>query len=298
VDIASVNERHRQCSYHARVDSETWARAEMAKAAADSAAFERRLKERLEQQLACRRRFQAHDNDGVWVEEVRLEGSYPDTTGLIILRDDRQPGCRFAWSLGDLWDWRAFELAGTADPDDHAWWIELDLDEDVEAVNYGIPIRCLEGELTFMGKTEVSLKEAVRRAPFPVMVPTRLPATSEPQVFYEERRRFRPFATLDLVYRFGDGLLVSRQTERLQEDVQDLAWERVDRAVGDETFVLWALEHAGEPPFTVWHELNPIRTLGATFEGFYLYMQTDFLSQDDLVDAITSVEVLGREDDS
>jgi predicted PP-loop superfamily ATPase len=65
------------------------ARAEMAKAAADSKAFERRLKERLEQRLAGRRRFQAHDNDGVWVEEVRLEGSYPDTTGLIILRDDR-----------------------------------------------------------------------------------------------------------------------------------------------------------------------------------------------------------------
>jgi hypothetical protein len=74
----------------------------MAKAAADSKAFERRLKERLEQRLAGRRRFQALDNDGVWVEEVRLEGSYPDTTGLIILRDDRQPGCRFAWRLGEL----------------------------------------------------------------------------------------------------------------------------------------------------------------------------------------------------
>jgi hypothetical protein len=92
----------------------------------------------------------------------------------------------------------------------------VSLDEDVEAVNYGIPIRCLEGELTFVGWMEVSLNEAVRRAPFPVMVPTRLPATSEPQVFYEERRRFRPFATLDLVYRFGDGLLVSCQTEGLQ----------------------------------------------------------------------------------
>jgi len=53
------------------VDLEAWARAEMAKAAADPVAFERRLKERLEQRLAGRRRFQAHDNDGVWVEEVR-----------------------------------------------------------------------------------------------------------------------------------------------------------------------------------------------------------------------------------
>jgi hypothetical protein len=48
--------------------------------------------------------------------------------------------------------------------------------------------------------------------------------------------------------------------------------------------VFWALEHAAEPPFTVWHELDPIRTLGGTSEGFYLYMQTDFLSRDDLLD--------------
>jgi hypothetical protein len=145
-------------AYHAGVDHEAWARAEMAKAAADPGAFERRLKERLERRLAGRRRFQAHDNDGVWVEEVRMEGSYPDTTGAIILRDDRQPGCRFAWSLGELWDWRAFGDAG-ADPDEQASWIEMNLDEDVEAVNYGIPIRCIEGELTFVGRREVSLTE-------------------------------------------------------------------------------------------------------------------------------------------
>jgi hypothetical protein len=269
----------------------------MAKAAADPGAFEGRLKERLERRLAGRKRFQAYHNDGVWVEEVRLDGSYPDTTGMIILRDDRQPGCRFAWRLGELWNWRSFEMTG-ADPDEQANWIELHLDEDVEAVNYGIPIRCLEGELTFMGKTEVSLKEAVRRAPFPVVLPTQLPAKGEPQVFYEERRRFRPFATLDLVYRFRDGLLVSCQTEQPWEDVQDLGWERVDRAVGEETFVLWALEHAGGPPFTVWPEVNPIRTLGATFEGFYLYVQTDFLGHDDLVDAMTSIEAIGPQDES
>jgi hypothetical protein len=100
-----------------RVDSEAWARAEMAKAAADPIAFERRLKEQLEQRVAGRKRFEARDNDGVWVEEIRLEGSYPDTTGVIILRDDRQPGCRFAWSFGHLWDWRDFENAGGAKPE-------------------------------------------------------------------------------------------------------------------------------------------------------------------------------------
>lgn len=136
----------------------------MAKVAADPGAFERRLKERLEQMLVGRRRFQAHHNDGVWVEEVRLDGSYPDTTGAIILRDDRQRGCRFAWRLGELWDWRSFKMTG-ADPHEQTNWIVLNLDEDVEAVNYGIPIRCLEGEVTFMGKTQMSLTEAVRRGP-------------------------------------------------------------------------------------------------------------------------------------
>lgn len=168
------------CSYHARVDSEAWARAEMAKAAADPSAFELRLKEQLERRLAGRRRFQAHDNDGVWVEEICLEGSYPGTTGVIILRDDRQPGCRFAWSLGDLWDWRDFENAGGAKPEDHAWWIELYLDEDVEAVNYGIPIRCVEDELNPVGLHEASLKDAARRAPFPVLAPSQAPAPGPP----------------------------------------------------------------------------------------------------------------------
>jgi hypothetical protein len=62
----------------------------MAKAAADPGAFERRLKEQLERKLGGRGRFRAHNNDGVWVEEVRLEGSYPDTTGMIILSSSPQ----------------------------------------------------------------------------------------------------------------------------------------------------------------------------------------------------------------
>jgi hypothetical protein len=106
------------------------------------------------------------------------------------------------------------------------------------------------------------------------------------------------FRTAFNLNRFGDGLLVSCQTEGLRGDLQDLGWERVDRVVGNETFVLRALEHAGDPPFTVWPELHPIRTLGATFEGFYLCMQTDFLSRDDLLDTIASVEVVGHEEDS
>ena len=287
-----------RCSYHARVDVEAWARAEMAKAAADPGAFERRLKEQLERKLGGRGRFRAHNNDGVWVEEVRLEGSYPDTTGVIILRDDQQPGCRFAWRLGQLWDWREFEDVRGADPDDHASWIEMSLDEDVEAVNYGIPIRCLEDELTPVGQNEVSLKDAVRRSPFQVLAPSRLPALGEPRVLYEERRRFFPFATVHLVYDSRHGLLVSCQTERLRQEVPETGWERVDRALEDQTFVLWVLEHPSEPPFRVWPLLDPVRTVGATFDSFLLYVQTDFLSRDDLLDLVASVEEVGREDDS
>jgi hypothetical protein len=280
-----------------RVGSEAWARAEMAKAATDPVAFERRLKEQLEQRLAGRRRFQAHENDGVWVEEIRLEGSYPDTTGVIILRDDRQPGCRLAWSFGQLWDWRDFELTG-AKPEDHVWWIEMYLDEDVEAVNYGIPIRCVENDLTPVGLHEASLKDAARRAPFPVLAPSRAPAPGHPRVFYEERRRFYPFATAYLVYESRDGLVVSCQTERLRGEVPETGWERVDRAVGEQTAVMWDLKHAREAPFRVWIPLDPVRTVGATFDGFFLYVQTDFLSRDDLLDMMASVEVVGREDDS
>src|SRR4029450_5133359 len=119
-----------------RVSSEAWARAEMAKAAADPVAFERRLKEQLEQRLAGRRGFQDHENDGLWVEEIRLEGSFPDPTGVIILRDDRRPGCHFVWSFSQLWDWRDFEQAG-AIPEDHAWWIEGAVGEDGGGVKYG-----------------------------------------------------------------------------------------------------------------------------------------------------------------
>jgi len=269
----------------------------MAKMAADPEAFERRLKEQLEQRLAGRRRFQAHDNDGVRVEEIRLEGSYPDTTGVIILCDDRQPGCRFAWSFGQLWDWRDFEQAG-AKPEDHAWWIEMYLDEDVEAVNYGIPIRCVEDDITPVGLHEASLKDAARRAPFPVIAPSRAPSPGHPRVFYEERRRFHPFATAHLVYESPDGLVVTCQTERLRGEVPDTGWERVDWTVGSQTFVIWDLKHDLEAPFRVWPLLDPVRTVGASFDSFLLYAQTDFFSGDDLLDMMASVEVIGPEADS
>ena len=271
------------------MDLDAWAQAELAKAAEDPGAFERRLKEALEQRLSGRRRFRARDNDGVWVEEVLLEGSYPATTGSIILRDDRQPDCRFAWDLGELWDWRAFQDVG-ADPEERAGWLEIYLDEDVEAVRYGIPIRCLANELTPVGQHEVSMEEAVRRAPFPVLVPSRPLDEQGPQVFYEERRRFFPFASVHLVYRSHDGLLVSCQTERLRQKAPDVGWKRVDRPRGDQTFVSWTLEHTDELRFTVWPLLDPVRTVSATFDGFLLFMQTDFLSEDELVEIATSVE--------
>ena len=61
---------------------------------------------------------------------------------------------------------------------------------------------------------------------------------------------------------------------------------------------MWDLKQTGEAPFGVWPLLDPVRTVRATFDGFYLYAQTDFLSRNDLLDMMASVEMIGREDDS
>jgi hypothetical protein len=100
------------------------------------------------------------------------------------------------------------------------------------------------------------------------------------------------------VYESGDGLVVSCQTERLRGEVPETGWQRVDWAVGEQVFVMWDLKQTRDPPFGVWPLLVPVRTVGVTFDGFMLYAQTDFLSRDDLLDMMASVEVVGREDDS
>jgi hypothetical protein len=41
-----------------------------------------------------------------------------------------------------------------------------------------------------------------------------------------------------------------------------------------------------------------VRTVGATYDGFALYAQTDYLSRDDLLDMVASVELVDPEDDS
>ena len=61
---------------------------------------------------------------------------------------------------------------------------------------------------------------------------------------------------------------------------------------GDQTFVMWELKRTSEASFRVWPSLNPVRTVGATFEGFVLNAQTDFLSRDDLLNMVASVEVV------
>jgi hypothetical protein len=80
--------------------------------------------------------------------------------------------------------------------------------------------------------------------------------------------------------------------------VPDTEWERVDRAIGEQTFVMRALKDRPEARFRVWPPLDPVRTVGATFDSFILYVQTDFLSRDDLLEMVSSVEVVGDEDDS
>ena len=151
---------------------------------------------------------------------------------------------------------------------------------------------------THVGPHEISLRDAARRAPFPILAPSRAPAPGHPRVVYEERRRFYPFATVYLVYESSEGLVASCQTERLRQWVPDTGWDRVDRSVGKQTFVMWELKHTPEAPFHVWPNLNAVRTFGATYDGFAHYAQTDYLSRDDLLDMMVFVEVVDPEDDS
>jgi hypothetical protein len=71
----------------------------------------------------------------------------------------------------------------------------------------------------------------------------------------------------------------------------------VDKALEEQTFVMWVPEHARQTPFSVWPLLDPVRTVAATFESFVLYAQTDFLSRDDLLEMVASVEELDGKDD-
>lgn len=80
----------------------------------------------------------------VEVAEVRLDGS----DVIIEFTTDSRPGCRFAFRryalpLEDLDPNETVEMAATE--------IRVNLEEEIEAVGYGLPEDCLPGQLTWIG---------------------------------------------------------------------------------------------------------------------------------------------------
>ena len=46
-------------------------------------------------------------SEGLEVEAVRLEGSFPETEVVILFRDKERPKCTFGFRWGSLWEWVA-----------------------------------------------------------------------------------------------------------------------------------------------------------------------------------------------
>jgi hypothetical protein len=119
------------------------------------------------------------------VDQVRLEGEYPDTFIAVIMWADQLPVCRVGWRR-PLWDAGMFADWGP-EPEQHASMYGIYFDEDVLAEGYGPPRRCLPDPdwTTWMGRHEVEVEEAARRAPFPVLLPSAPPTDSAPTILYD-----------------------------------------------------------------------------------------------------------------
>ncbi len=110
--------------------------------AIDPEAWEQRLKAFIERNYIERpRTWRDNKSRGeVSVEDVGLEGSYPDTAVVVIVRDDTRPDCRFGFRE-PLWD------QGTPDPhwptpEELAWRIMLGLEEMIQPLGWGLPDEC------------------------------------------------------------------------------------------------------------------------------------------------------------
>ena len=110
--------------------------------AIDPEAWEQRLKAWIERHY-LRRPTGWHDNKSrgeVTVEDVGLDGSYPDTAVVVIVRDQSRPHCRFGFRI-PLW------AEGTPNPHWHtpeelAWRTMLGLEEMIQPIGWGLPDEC------------------------------------------------------------------------------------------------------------------------------------------------------------
>lgn len=89
----------------------------------------------------ARERFADWRTDEVNVTDLRLEGGEPFGTLVIIFTHRDRPGCEF----GSRWP-----LKDEANPEIAVDIFEANLDEQIDAVGYGLPRNCRAGEVTWV----------------------------------------------------------------------------------------------------------------------------------------------------
>lgn len=86
-----------------------------------------------------------------WVEDVSVDGVYPGSQLVVLVRDGDRPGCTFGFRL-PVWDQdgRPAMEHHWPTPEVHAWILATNLEEDVEAAGHGLPAECTPGEVTWV----------------------------------------------------------------------------------------------------------------------------------------------------
>jgi hypothetical protein len=115
--------------------------------------YERELLDAMRAYLAPDRALPDRRTSGaVTTDEVRLDGSYPATELVVVLRDSARPDCRFGLRAR-IWtdDGRPRgELHQFASPAEFAMILNTHLEEEVMAYP-GLPDECEPGAVTWIG---------------------------------------------------------------------------------------------------------------------------------------------------
>jgi hypothetical protein len=122
----------------------------------DPAAWERRLRLALEDGLLDADELGVNPRTGgrVLGDAVWIEGAYPESRAMIVLRDEAQPECRFGWRVRVWRDSRrptGEDSWGT--PEQFAGIMLVHLQEFIAAGEGNLPDRCLPGEITWIRGT-------------------------------------------------------------------------------------------------------------------------------------------------